>query len=293
MDGKFVQWKNAKIHVISHALHYGSAVFEGIRVYNTKKGPAIFRLKEHVKRFVHSMKAIGMDLPFTEKELFEACVETVKKNKIKDGYLRPLAYYGYGKMGLNPTGAPVNVLIAVWPWTNYLSEDPAIKIKISKYIRLHNKSIERTAKVSGYYANSLLASLEVRAQGFHEALFVDYNGNVAEGPGQNIFMVKKGKIYTPTKEHILAGLTRDSVMQFAKDKGVKITEKNLKPKDFYSADEVFLVGTATEVAPVKQMDKHKIAKGKIGPVTEEFHKLYLDVVTGKEPKYEKWLTYIK
>jgi branched-chain amino acid aminotransferase len=194
-------------------------------------------------------------------------------------------------MGLNPTGAPSEIFLACWPWTNYLSDVPAIKVKISKYMRLHPKSVVVDAKVSGYYANSILASLEVRAEGYHEALFLDFQGNVAEGPGENMFIVKNGTVITPPGDFILPGLTRDTILKLAHDLGLKTEEKNFKPEDIYSADEAFMTGTASEVAPIENVDGKIIGKGGVGPVTAELKQAYLDVVHGKNPKYESWLTY--
>ena len=292
MDGKFKKWKDAKIHVLAHTLHYGAGSFEGIRFYNTPDGPAIFRLKEHTKRFFYSAKAIDMKIPYSQKEINETIIKLVKKNKVKGGYIRPLAFYGYGKMGLNPAGAPVNVSIACWPWGTYLGED-AVKIKTSQYIRIHPQSTVADAKICGHYVNSILASIEVHKQGYHEALFLDYKGNVAEGPGENIFMVKKGVIYTPPLGTILAGITRDSAMTIAKDLGFKVVEKILKLKDLYAADECFFTGTAAEVTPIISIDKKKIGNGKIGLITTELQKTFLGVVKGRNEKYRKWLTYIK
>lgn len=290
-SGKWTPWEESTTHVITHSLHYGGAVFEGIRIYDTPKGPAIFRLEDHLKRLFYSAKTIALEIRYTQKELEAVAAELVKRNEIKDGYLRPLAYYGYGKMGLNPVGAPPEIFLACWPWTNYLSDVPAIKVKISKYMRLHPKSVVVDAKVSGYYANSILASLEVRAEGYHEALFLDFQGNVAEGPGENMFIVKNGTVITPPGDFILPGFTRDTILKLAKDLGLKTEEKNFKPEDIYSADEAFMTGTASEVAPIENVDGKTIGKGGVGKITEQLKQAYLDVVHGKNPKYEHWLTY--
>ena len=291
MDGKFKKWNDAKIHVLVHGLHYGSAAFEGVRFYNTPDGPAIFRLKDHTKRLFYSSSAIGMKIPYSQKELNEAQIKLIKKIKVKAGYIRPLTYYGYGKMGLNPTGAPVNVSIVAWPWGSYLGNDE-INVKISKYIRIHPDSLVADAKISGHYVNSILATLEIHKEKFDEALFLDYKGNVAEGPGENVYIVKKGVIYTPELGSILAGITRDSILTIARDLGIKVIEKKIKPKEFYSADEAFFTGTAAEVAAIVTLDKNKIGDGKMGPVTKILKKAYMDIVKGNNLKYKKWLTYV-
>lgn len=291
MDGKLKNWEDCQVHVLTHALHYGSAVFEGIRFYETADGPAIFLLKEHIQRLFKSAKAIAMEIPYTEKELCEAVIETIKVNKIKAGYIRPIAFYGYGKMGLNPIGAPVKVAIAIWPWGAYLGED-TIKVKTSSYIRLHPKSLNTEAKVAGHYVNSIMASLEAKKAGCHEALLLDYKGKVAEGPGENIFVVKKGKILTPALGNILAGLTRKAVMQMAKDLGFTVVEKQLGIEDVRKADEAFFTGTAAEVTAIGYLDGKPVNKGKMGPITEKLRALFHEVVQGKVGKYKKWLTYV-
>ena len=291
MDGKFKNWKDAKIHLITHTLHYGGGCFEGIRFYDTPDGPAVFRLKDHIKRLFYSSSAIGIKIPFSQKEVCEAIVELLRKNKIKSGYIRPFTYYGEGHMGINPIGAPMNIAIAAWSFPSYLGHE-IIRVKTSSYIRIHPKSTVADAKIVGHYSNSILASLEARRAGYDEALFLDYKDNVAEGPGENIFMVKKGIIYTPSVGSILPGFTRDAVMQIAKDLGYKVMEKSFKLKDLLSADEVFMTGTAAEVSPVGVIDKKKIGKGQAGPISEEMKKVYTDAVHGKIKKYQKWLTYI-
>lgn len=291
MDGRFRLWKDAKIHLITHTLHYGGGCFEGIRFYNTPDGPAIFRLEDHVRRLYYSSKTIGIKIPFSQKEVVKAIVELVRKNKIKSGYIRPLTYYGEGHMGINPTGAPMNIAIAVWSFPSYLGHG-LIKVKTSKYIRIHPKSTVADAKIVGHYSNSILASLEVRKAGFHEALFLDYRGNVAEGPGENIFMVKKGVLYTPPPGSILPGFTRDSIMKVARDMGLKVREKHFRLKDLYAANEVFLTGTAAEVTPVGQVDNKKIAGGAVGPISEKLRRAFHKIVEGKDARYKKWLTHI-
>jgi len=290
-NGKMVAWKDATTHVMSHGLHYGSGVFEGIRFYETDKGPAIFRLKEHVARQFYSAKAIGMKLPFTQKTLFDAIVKTVKVNKVTSGYIRPLSFYGYGKMGLNPTGAPVDTIIACWPWGSYLGGEP-IRVQTSKYIRIHPKSLIADAKVAGHYVNSILASLEMMKEKMDEALFLDFKGNIAEGPGENIFFVKKGVLHTPRLGMILAGITRSTIFDLAKGMKLKVKEGTYKLPDLYKADEAFFVGTAVEVQPIGIVDSKKIGNGKTGAYTAQFRDQYLDLVAGRIPKYTKFLTYV-
>ncbi|HLC65202.1 MAG TPA: branched-chain amino acid transaminase [Candidatus Nanoarchaeia archaeon] len=291
LNGKLVKWEDAKVHVLIHALHYGSAVFEGIRFYKTDKGPAVFRLKEHMARLLKSAKVFNMKIPFTQEQLEEATLETIRKNKIDAGYIRPIAFFGYGKMGLNPEGAPVDVAIAVWPWGSYLGEE-AVKVKISKYMRIHPKSLISDAKVSGHYVNSILASLEAKEAGYQECLLLDYTGNIAEGPGENFFLIKKGKLYTPQLGNILPGITRDSIMKIAKDLGYDSEEKVISVKDAKSADECFYTGTAAEVTGIRQIDDVQIGDDNY-PITKKLKTAFLDVVHGRNKKYESWLSYAK
>ncbi|MGE3279228.1 MAG: branched-chain amino acid transaminase [Candidatus Altimarinota bacterium] len=290
LDGTFVPWDKANIHVLNHSLHYGGAVFEGIRVYETDQGPAIFRLKEHTKRLLYSAKALKMKLPYTEKELNETTLELVRKNKLKHGYIRPIIFHGQ-KMGLNPIGAPLHVAIACWPWGKYLSEDP-IKVKISSFVRIHPKSSVTDAKISGHYANSIMAVLEIAGTKYQEALLLDYQGYVAEGPGENFFMVKKGVLYTPSLGTILHGITRDTILALAKDLKIAVKEAKLKPKDLFGADEAFFTGTAAEVTPIASIDDHVFNKGKEGPITAQLKQAYMEVVHGKNPRYKKYLTLV-
>ncbi len=291
MNGEFVDWKNAKVHVITHALHYGSGVFEGIRFYETPKGTAVFRLKEHTQRLFRSAKVFNLNIGYSEEEINNAILETIRVNGVKSGYIRPIIYCGYGIMGLNPSEAPVEVAIAVWPWGAYLGEK-AVKVGISSFVRNHPKAIYAEAKVCGYYVNSIFASLEAKENGFDEALMLDYNGNVAEGPGENIFIVKDEKIFTPSKGNILAGITRDSIIQIARDEGFKVVETILNIDDVKSADEVFFTGTAAEVTGIGQIDETIIGDGNIGEITSKLREKYLNIVSGKNPNYENWLTYI-
>lgn len=291
MDGKLVPWADAKIHVISHTLHYGAGAFEGIRCYETDKGPAIFRLKEHMDRLYYSASKINMKVPFSQEELTKAVIETTKVNKLKSGYIRPLIFYGYGKMGVNPAGAPVNCTIAVWPWGKYLGEGAA-RVKTSTYTRIHPKSTHTGAKICGNYANSILASIEVKNAGYDEALLLDYTGFVSEGPGENFYIVKDKKIITPPLGNILPGITRSSIIKIAKDQGIELEERNLKLDEVYTADEAFFSGTAAEVTPIASVDDNTIGKEAPGPITIKLREIFMDIVHGKNEKYKNWLTYI-
>jgi branched-chain amino acid aminotransferase len=289
MDGKLVKWQDAKIHVLTHTLHYGMGVFEGIRFYNTKTGPAIFRLYDHTTRLFAGAIKCYMQVPYTEDDINKATIETVKANKINSGYIRPLFYYGYGKMGLDPHGAPVNVSIACWPWGKYLGEE-AVRVKTSKYMRIHPETTHAEAKITGHYVNSIFAGCHAKELGYDEALLLDYKGNVAEGPGENLFIIKKGKIFTPKLGNILQGITRKSVIELSIDMGLDVTEADLSLKEVYSADEAFFTGTAAEVSPIKSIDDHQFGSHLL---TEKIRARFMDIVTGKEEKYFRWLTFVK
>lgn len=289
-NGRFINWKEAKIHILTHSLHYGSAVFEGIRCYKTKKGSAVFRLDEHIKRLFYSARVLGMEICFSPKKIKEVILKTIKVNKLKECYIRPIAFYGE-KMGLNPQGASVNLAIAVFPFKAYLGEKP-IRVKISKYIRIHPKSTICDAKISGHYINSILATLEIKKAGFDETLLLDFNGYLAEGPGENIFIIKNNQIFTPSKDNILPGITRDTVIKIAKDLGYKVIEKKIKPTELKFIDEAFFTGTATEICPIIQIDKILINKGKEGGVTKKIKETYKRIVKGEENKYLNWLTFV-
>jgi branched-chain amino acid aminotransferase len=292
MDGEFVGWKEAKIHVLTHTLHYGGGVFEGIRAYKTEKGPAVFRLPEHIKRLFYSASCLEMEIPFSEDEIEKAVLDTVRVNKVNGCYIRPIVFFGYGKMGLNPEGAPVRVAIAVWPWGAYLGDDKVIKVKISKYIRIHPKSTITDAKICGHYVNSIFSSLEAKKENAKEALLLDFEGYVAEGPGENIFIVKDGQLYTPPLGTILAGITRDSVIKIAKDLDIGVEERKISVGELKSADEAFFVGTAAEVCPIGKIDGNNIADGKPGQITMKIQKIYKRAVKGQEEKYLNWLTFV-
>ncbi|MBS0509936.1 MAG: branched-chain amino acid transaminase [Proteobacteria bacterium] len=294
-DGKLVPWREATTHVLTHSLHYGLAVFEGVRAYNTAKGTAIFRLAEHTQRLMNSAKIYMMDIPYSKDELMEAQKEVVRANKLESCYLRPLAFYGSEKMGISTIGAKVHVIIAAWPWGAYLGEEgleKGIRVKVSSYTRHHVNSTMPRAKLSGTYPNSILANLEVTRQGYDEALLLDNQGFVAEGAGENLFIVRDGKIYEPEIASALTGITRDSIHAIARELGYDVTTKRLTRDDIYLADEAFFTGTAAEVTPIRELDDRKIGEGKRGPVTAKIQARFFDVVGGKAPEYDNWLAYI-
>ena len=290
LNGKIIDWNKAKIHILTHSLHYGSSIFEGIRAYQTEKGPAVFRLSDHLKRFFHSSSCLEMKLSFSKKEIEKAIFDLIKINKVSECYIRPIAFYGK-KMGLYPEGASLNMAIAVWPWDKYLGSKP-IKTIISSFIRLHPKSIISSAKIGGYYVNSIFASMEAKKKKADEAILLDYQGNIAEGPGENIFMVKNKKLYTPKTFSILPGITRESIIKIARNFKIPVYEKDIKPKELKSADEVFFVGTAAEVSPIGKIDNVLINKGEIGDLTNFFQETFNKIVHGKMKKYFKWLSYV-
>ncbi len=297
MDGKLVDWDDAKVHVLTHSLHYGLAIFEGIRCYNTKKGQAIFRLEEHVNRFFDSAHIFNMKIPFSRREIAEAIIKTVKSSGLKECYIRPLAYYGYGVMGVSPAGAPVNVVIAVWPWGAYLGEDGlknGIRAKTSSFIRGHVNSNMSMAKVSGYYVNSQLAKQEALMLGYDEAVLLDTEGYVSEATGANIFIVRGGVIKTTPLTSILEGITRDTVMELARDAGLTVREERFTRDEIYIAQEAFLTGTAAEITPIKELDGRTLNTGKPGEITKKLQEIFFSAAKGqsKNKKHGRWLSYI-
>ncbi len=290
-NGKLVPWADAKVHVLTHTLHYGGGAFEGIRCYETAKGPAIFRLKEHIDRLFYSAAALKMDVPYTKAQIAEAMIDLVRVNKMPEGYIRPLLFFGYGKMGVNPVGSPVEMMIACWPWGAYLPH-ASVDIKISRYIRIHPDSTIVDAKLCGHYLNGILASLELQGTHYHEALLLDAQGYISEGVGENLFIIKDGVIYTPKLGTILAGITRETIFKLAALMNMKIVEADLKPQDAYDADEAFFTGTAAEVTPIRSIDDHVLNGGEIGAVTAKIKAAYLDVVRGKNPEFLDYLTYV-
>lgn len=295
-DGKFVPWDEAKVHVLTHALHYGMGVFEGIRCYNTSSGPAVFRLKEHAQRLVRSAHIFMMDIGYSADEISKAIIETIKKNKVKECYIRPLSFVGYGAMGLNATGNPIHTIIAVWPWGAYLGEDginKGIKVRTSSFIRPHVNSNMTMAKVSGYYVNSQLAKREAIMCGCDEAMLLDTEGYVSEGSGENIFIVRDGVLKTTPLTSILEGITRNSMIEVARDLGIEVREERFTRDEVYIADEAFFTGTAAEITPIRELDGRAIGSGKPGPITKKLQGIFFDTVTGKNKKYKKWLTPVK
>ena len=291
-NGAFIPSKEAKTSVINHALHYGSGAFEGIRFYKTDKGSAVFRLKEHMERLHYSASIIELKIPYSIEQLCEANLELLKRNGYQDGYIRPVALFGEGKMGLNPHGADIDTFIAAWPWGKYLSDDP-ITVGTSPWMRIHPKSLQCDAKINGHYVNSIMSSQWAHNKGYQEALLLDFEGKVAEGPGENIFVVKNGKLFTPKLGTILAGITRASIMELAREElGIETAEKDLYPEDLLSADELFFTGTAAEVTIIKSLDGQQIGTQE-NKISEQLKSLYHDVVTGKVEKYEGWLSYVK
>lgn len=289
LNGKLVNWEDAKINVITHGLHYGSGVFEGIRAYKTDKGPGIFRLEEHIDRLFYSAKALAMQLPYTKQELMDATCEVVSKNQVESCYIRPIAYYGYGVMGVSPKDAPVDVSIACWPWGAYIQHE-MVDVKIVEHRRLSPRAFTADAKIAGHYINSLMASLELRGTHYHEGILLDEQGYIAEGPGENVFFVKNGKLITPKLGNILAGITRNSVITLAKEMGIEVEEKALLPQDAYSADEAFYSGTAVEIAPIHSIDDHVIGNGKFDGITKIIKEAYNEAITMKNQKHQDWVT---
>jgi branched-chain amino acid aminotransferase len=290
-DGEFIPWDEAKVHVISHTLHYGSGVFEGIRAYKTDRGPAIFRLGEHLDRLRYSCEAIRLELPYSTDELTDASTELLRRNKMEQCYIRPLVINGYGAMVLDPEGAPVNTVIACWPWGAYLPHE-MVDVKISSYIRIHPDSTVADAKICGHYVNSILATQEIAGSDFHEAILLDVHGRIAEGPGENLFLVKDGVLLTPRLGTILTGITRDTVIQLCRSMGIEVVEQDLEPADAFSADEAFFTGTAAEVTPIRSIDRKVITEGGTGPMTARIRDAYLDVVYGRTKDFEHFLTYV-
>lgn len=295
MDGKFIEWDKAQVHVLTHTLHYGLGMFEGIRCYKTASGSAIFRLDEHVERLFASAHIFNIAIPYSRKEISDAIIKTVTVNKLKECYIRPLVYIGYGAMGLYPKGNPISVAIAAWPWGAYLGDegiDKGIRIQVSSFTRHHVNSSMTRAKVCGYYVNSQIAKKEAISGGFDEALLLDPEGYVSEGSGENIFIVRNGQIKTTPLTTILEGITRDSIMKIARDNKIAVVEERFTRDEIYIADEAFFTGTAAEVTPIREIDNRKIGTGSRGKITKKLQSIFFDVVKGKSRKYESWLTRI-
>jgi len=293
LDGRMVDWRDARIHVLTHSLHYGMAVFEGVRAYRTAAGTAVFRLAEHTRRLFNSARIFQMKLPYSAEQVMQAQKDVVRANELESCYIRPIAWIGSEKLGVSARGNTIHVSIAAWPWGAYLGEDgitQGIRVKTSSFSRHHvNVSLVR-AKASGYYINSILANQEVTANGYDEALLLDTDGYVSEGSGENVFLVRDGRLYTPDLASCLDGITRDAVITMAHDLGIEVIEKRITRDEMYCADEAFFTGTAAEITPIRELDDRPIGEGRRGPVTERLQGLFFDVVAGRSERYAKWLT---
>lgn len=296
-NGKFVDWWDAKIHVMSHGLHYGTSFFEGIRCYDTPNGAAIFRLQDHIKRFVHSAKIYRTDIPFSEKELVEACCEVIRANELKSAYIRPLAFRGYNTLGVDPSKCPVEVIVAVLNWGQYLGEEAlsqGVDVRIASWNRMRVNTMPTLAKAGGTYMNSQLIKMEALADNYSEGIALDSSGHVSEGSGENIFVVRDDILYTPPTfgASILPGLTRDSVLKICSDLGLEIRETLIPRELLYIADEVFFTGTAAEITPIRSIDRMTIGAGKRGPVTEKIQQQFFKVINGEVEDLYNWLTFV-
>lgn len=293
-NGEFVPWGEAKVHVLTHALHYGSGVFEGIRAYNTANGAAVFRLEDHLKRFERSAKLYYMEIPYTRAEMAAATKALIAANGLDSCYIRPVAFRGYGEMGLYPLNAPVDTVIACWPWGAYLGDEAVehgIRAKVSSITALGHTQLARAAKATGQYLNSILAKVEVTKAGYDEAIMLDDRGHVAEGTGENVFLVRDGVLYTPyPSDGVLEGITRDTVLKIAAAEGIVAQERTLARSDLVIADELFFTGTAAEIVPVREIDDHEI--GEPGPVTRRIQERYRAIVEGRDPEFAHFLDYV-
>lgn len=296
MDGNMVDWKDAKIHALSHVVHYGTSVFEGIRAYDNKKGTCIFRLNEHVKRLFNSAKVYKIDIPYTQEEIAQAIRDTVKINELASCYIRPIVFRGYGQLGVNPLSCPVNTVIAAWKWGSYLGEEGmanGVDVGVSSWRKPAPDTFPTLAKCGANYMNSQLAKLEAIDHGYEEAIMLDYEGHVSEGSGENIFIIEDGVLYTPSMDSSnLKGITRESIKQLANDLGYEVVEERISRERLYFADEVFFSGTAAEVTPIRSIDHKIIGAGKRGPISEELQKTFFDIVEGKKEDKFGWLDYV-
>jgi branched-chain amino acid aminotransferase len=294
MDGELVDWRDAKIHVLTHTLHYGCGVFEGVRAYNTVNGTAIFRLQEHTDRLFNSAKILRMQIPFSKEQVNEAQKQVVRANKLESCYIRPLAWIGSQKLGVSPKGNQIHLMVAAWPWGAYLGEEGmqrGIRVKTSSYTRHHVNITMTQAKAVSNYSNSILANMEALDDGYDEALLLDSSGFVSEGAGENVFVVKDGVIYTPDlSAGALNGITRNTTMHICKELGIEVVQKRITRDEIYIADECFFTGTAAEVTPIRELDRVQIGIGRRGPVTEKIQNAFFDIVNGRNPKYAEWLT---
>lgn len=292
-NGEIMPWQDAKVHVMSHALHYGSSVFEGVRAYNTHQGPAIFRLQEHTRRLFDSAKIYRMEIPYSESEINQACKDIISRNGLKNAYIRPLAFYGDVGMGLTPPKVPAEVTVAAFEWGAYLGDDSAdqgVDVCVTSWQRLAPNTMPTGAKAGGNYLSSQLISMEAKRNGYHEGIGLDVNGYLSEGAGANVFLVRNGKIYTPPSSAcILPGITRDSIMRLAKDLGLEIVEEQIAREALYLADEIFMTGTAAEIVPVRSVDRIEIGAGKAGPITKQLQQTFFGLFDGSTPDTYGWL----
>ena len=296
MDGELVDWHEAKIHVLSHALHYGSGVFEGIRAYETARGPAVWHLEEHLKRLFRSAKLYHMDVPYSLDAITDGVQEVIRANGLNACYIRPLVIRGYGEMGVNPLKAPVNVIIAVWPWGAYLGEDAleqGVRVKVSSWRRNSQNALPAAAKATGQYINGVLAKVESLKAGYDEAIMLNEAGQLTDGSGENVFVVRDGALVTPpTQAGCLDGITRRSVVAIAEDLGYSVREEFLVRTDLYNADEAFFTGTAAEITPIREVDDRMVGEGHRGPVTKELQGVFFSATKGEIERYADWLTYV-
>jgi branched-chain amino acid aminotransferase len=296
MNGKFIKWSDAKIHVLSHVIHYGSSFFEGIRCYKTKKGPAVFRLDEHVKRLINSAKIFRVDIPYSFKEIRQAIIDTITSNKLEACYIRPIAYRGYDDLGVNPLKNPVDLAIAAWEWGSYLGKgalESGIEVCVSSWKRSAPDSVPTMAKIGGAYMNGQLIKMEAITNGYSEGIALDINGYISEGSGENVFLVYEGELYTPqVSNSILGGITRDSIMKLAEDMGYRVKETNIMREMLYISDEVFFSGTAAEITPIKSIDKIIVGDGKPGKVTKQLQDAFFEITNNGKDKF-RWLTFLK
>lgn len=294
MDGQLVEWRDAKIHVLSHTLHYGCGAFEGVRAYNTAQGPAIFRLREHTERLFNSGKILRMKIPFSLEQVMQAQREVVRANQLQSCYLRPLIWIGDEKLGVNPRGCSIHLMVAAWPWGAYLGEEGmrrGIRVKTSSYTRHHVNITMTQAKAVSNYTNSILANMEALDDGYDEAMLLDPSGFVSEGAGENLFVIKKGVVYTPDlSAGALNGITRDTIFAICQDLGLTLKEKRITRDEVYICDEAFFTGTAAEVTPIRELDRIELGSGSRGPITEKIQTAFFDIVNGRNPKYAQWLT---
>lgn len=294
MDGQMVEWRDAKIHVLSHTLHYGCGAFEGVRAYKTEDGTAIFRLQEHTQRLFNSAKILRMNIPFTMEQVMQAQLDVVRENQLESCYLRPLTWIGDKKLGVSPKGNTIHLMVAAWAWGAYLGEEGmrrGIRVKTSSYTRHHVNITMTQAKAVSNYTNSILANMEVTDEGYDEALLLDSSGFVSEGAGENIFVIKDGAVYTPDlSAGALNGITRNTVMHICKDLGLELIQKRITRDEVYIADEAFFTGTAAEVTPIRELDRIELGAGSRGPITEKIQSAFFDIVNGRNKAYSHWLS---